>query len=220
MNTLLLALLLTAEVDAGAEAPAPLSANILTLQQALTLCDEHQPLLAQAAANTKAAGARVDEALGAWLPQVNGAASLIYNQTLANAGNGGGSIVGGGSSAGGISSVISNGSSAHTTFGVTANQLIYDFNQTLDRIKAAKAAVAQYEQAENEQLVQSHLAVRSGYYNARALKALLDTRNKLRDLMSKVDRSEELEGLLEQVLKNDGELKSLSGQLGLDKQGA
>jgi type VI secretion system protein ImpB len=54
-----------------------------------------------------------------------------------------------------------------------------------------------------------------------ALKALLETRNKLRDLMSKVDRSEELETLLEQVLKNEGELKSLSGQLGLDpKQGA
>jgi type VI secretion system protein ImpB len=48
-----------------------------------------------------------------------------------------------------------------------------------------------------------------------ALKALLETRNKLRDLMSKVDRSEELENLLEQVLKNEGELKSLSGQLGI-----
>ena len=51
-----------------------------------------------------------------------------------------------------------------------------------------------------------------------ALKALLDTRNKLRDLMSKVDRSEQLENLLEQILKDEGELKSLSGQLGLDKQ--
>ena len=51
-----------------------------------------------------------------------------------------------------------------------------------------------------------------------ALKALLETRNKLRDLMSKVDRSEELEGLLEQVLKNEAELKSLSSQLGLGKQ--
>jgi type VI secretion system protein ImpB len=51
-----------------------------------------------------------------------------------------------------------------------------------------------------------------------ALKALMETRNKLRDLMSKVDRSEELEGLLEQVLQNEGELKSLSGQLGLDKK--
>lgn len=50
-----------------------------------------------------------------------------------------------------------------------------------------------------------------------ALQALMETRNKLRDLMSKVDRSEELEGLLEQVLQNEGELKSLSNQLGLDK---
>ena len=52
-----------------------------------------------------------------------------------------------------------------------------------------------------------------------ALRALMETRNKLRDLMSKVDRSEELETLLEQVLKNEGELKSLSGQLGLSKEG-
>jgi type VI secretion system protein ImpB len=51
-----------------------------------------------------------------------------------------------------------------------------------------------------------------------ALRALMETRNKLRDLMSKVDRSEELENLLEQVLQNEGELKSLSGQLGLDKK--
>ncbi len=51
-----------------------------------------------------------------------------------------------------------------------------------------------------------------------ALRALLETRSKLRDLMSKADRSEELEGLLEQVLKNEGELKSLQEQLGLDKQ--
>ena len=50
-----------------------------------------------------------------------------------------------------------------------------------------------------------------------ALQALMETRNKLRDLMSKVDRSDELEGLLEQVLQNEGELKSLSSQLGLDK---
>lgn len=51
-----------------------------------------------------------------------------------------------------------------------------------------------------------------------ALKALMETRNKLRDLMSKVDRSEDLENLLEQVLKNENELKNLSGQLGLDKK--
>jgi type VI secretion system protein ImpB len=50
-----------------------------------------------------------------------------------------------------------------------------------------------------------------------ALKALLETRNKLRDLMSKADRSEDLENLLEQVLRNEGELKALSSELGAAK---
>lgn len=51
-----------------------------------------------------------------------------------------------------------------------------------------------------------------------ALKSLLETRNKLRDLMSKADRSDELEGLLEKVLQNETEMKALSSQLGLDKK--
>ena len=51
-----------------------------------------------------------------------------------------------------------------------------------------------------------------------ALKSLLETRNKLRDLLSKADRSDELEGLLEKVLQNETELKALSGQLGLEKK--
>jgi type VI secretion system protein ImpB len=51
-----------------------------------------------------------------------------------------------------------------------------------------------------------------------ALKSLLETRNKLRDIMSKADRSDELEGLLEKVLQNEADLKALSGQLGLDKK--
>lgn len=49
------------------------------------------------------------------------------------------------------------------------------------------------------------------------LKALLDTRAKLRDLMSKVDRSEELEGLLDEVLQNQAKLQALSAELGLDQ---
>jgi type VI secretion system protein ImpB len=51
-----------------------------------------------------------------------------------------------------------------------------------------------------------------------ALKALLETRAKLRDLMSKVDRSEELEGLLEEVLQDKAKLDKLSAELGLDKK--
>lgn len=47
-----------------------------------------------------------------------------------------------------------------------------------------------------------------------ALKKLLAIRSQLRDLLSKADRSEELEALLEQVIQDDGQLKQLSEQLG------
>ena len=50
-----------------------------------------------------------------------------------------------------------------------------------------------------------------------ALKALMETRSKLRDLMSKVDNSEKLEELLDEVLQDDAKLKQLSEQLGLNQ---
>lgn len=46
------------------------------------------------------------------------------------------------------------------------------------------------------------------------LKKLLETRDKLRDLLSKADRSEELEDLLENILSNSTALTSLSNELG------
>jgi type VI secretion system protein ImpB len=52
-----------------------------------------------------------------------------------------------------------------------------------------------------------------------SLKALLETRNRLRDLMSKADRSEELEKLLETVLKNPADLNKIAAELGLGKEG-
>lgn len=51
------------------------------------------------------------------------------------------------------------------------------------------------------------------------LRKLLETRNKLRDLMTKVDRSEDLESLLEQVLQNDEDLKRMAGDLGIEATG-
>ncbi|GBQ90572.1 type VI secretion system family protein [Acetobacter nitrogenifigens DSM 23921 = NBRC 105050] len=51
-----------------------------------------------------------------------------------------------------------------------------------------------------------------------ALKALLETRNRLRDLMSKADRSEELELLLERILKDQNELEALSAELSKKKE--
>lgn len=46
-----------------------------------------------------------------------------------------------------------------------------------------------------------------------ALKKLLDARNELRDLLSKADRSEDLEVLLERILSDEGELGKLAAEL-------
>jgi len=50
------------------------------------------------------------------------------------------------------------------------------------------------------------------------LKKLLESRNKLRDILTKADRSEDLESILETVLQNTEELTKLSGDLGIDPE--
>jgi len=54
------------------------------------------------------------------------------------------------------------------------------------------------------------------------LRKMIETRNKLRDLLSNADRSDELDSLLERVLKNQEDLNKLAGDLGEggDKGGA
>ncbi len=51
------------------------------------------------------------------------------------------------------------------------------------------------------------------------LKKLMETRNKLRDLLTKADRSDELESLLEEVLSSTDALARLNGELGSDEEG-
>lgn len=51
------------------------------------------------------------------------------------------------------------------------------------------------------------------------LRELMETRNKLRDLMTKVDRSEDLEELLERVLNNTGDLQKLNAELNVREGG-
>lgn len=51
------------------------------------------------------------------------------------------------------------------------------------------------------------------------LKKLMETRNKLRDLLTKADRSDDLEALLEEVLSSTDALAKLNNELGSDKEG-
>ena len=51
------------------------------------------------------------------------------------------------------------------------------------------------------------------------IKKLLDVRNQLKDLRSKIDVSTDLESTLEQVLKNTENVDKLAGELGINKEG-
>lgn len=51
------------------------------------------------------------------------------------------------------------------------------------------------------------------------LRRLMETRNKLRDLMTKADSSEKLESLLEGILQDEGQLAALRSELGKDDLG-
>jgi type VI secretion system protein ImpB len=51
-----------------------------------------------------------------------------------------------------------------------------------------------------------------------ALKSLVETRNRLNDLLSKADRSEELEQLLEGILKDKNQFQGISDELGLGEE--
>jgi type VI secretion system protein ImpB len=50
--------------------------------------------------------------------------------------------------------------------------------------------------------------------NVEPLRKLLETRDKLRELLTKVDRSEDLEGVLERILQNTDELEKMHNELG------
>jgi type VI secretion system protein ImpB len=52
------------------------------------------------------------------------------------------------------------------------------------------------------------------------LKRLKEVRDKLSDLLSKADRSEDLEEILEKTLKNDEQLKKLGESLGIKPEGS
>jgi type VI secretion system protein ImpB len=51
------------------------------------------------------------------------------------------------------------------------------------------------------------------------LRKILEARNKLRDLLTKVDRSEDLEGLLDRIMQNPDEMKKLQSDLGVKEEG-
>ncbi len=173
-------LLLAAVAAAGAvqpanpAAPSPAppaakpAAHVLTLEDALRIARAHQPQLREARAGVEAAQARADQARAPLLPQVNG--SGAYARETANFVSRPGSLPS-------DVSVRSSETSWETfnayNFGLSVNQLLYDFGLSRARWGAARATAQSQAASERVTLQQVLLSVRTTYFQARAAKGLV-----------------------------------------------
>ena len=157
-RTVFAALIVVAVGRPAAADPVELPAQ-LSLDEALRIGSLHQPQLRQAQALTAAADARVDEARAPLLPQIS--ANLAYTRSTANFVPQPGS---------GTNAALGTSWDTANFFrnGISASQLIWDFNQTWQRRNAARASAdAQADTALATELA-TGLAIRSSFYTARA----------------------------------------------------
>lgn len=153
------------------------AARVVTLEEAVRAAREHQPQLRQAQFGTRAAQSRAAEARAPLLPQVTATAG--YQRTTGNfiarpgsvppnsTGTGGTGTSGGATS---TASKLDTFNSFNASIGVS--QLLWDFNQTLDRYRAASAQASATEQSERATALQIVLNARGAFFDARAQKAL------------------------------------------------
>jgi outer membrane protein len=153
-------------------------ARVLTLAEALHTASVNQPQLRQAEAQTMVARAREDEAAAPLMPQVTGSAT--YQRTTANFIPRPGSLpsaFGSGTVTGGMTA--KSGHATTDTFNyfntsLSLNQLLYDFNQTPTRYRAAKSLADAQLATEHATGLQVEVQVRTAYFTARADKALVE----------------------------------------------
>jgi outer membrane protein len=155
MNAILLAAVLSAS-------------RVLTLDEALETARTHQPALRQAAADVRAAEARVTQARAPLLPQLNASArySLQTTNVVPQLGtNTGGNVP---------TTSVDRPTLANSTNGsLTLSQLIWDFGQTLNRFQAAQLSAEAVGQDQRTRLNGVTYNVRSAFFSALAAKELM-----------------------------------------------
>jgi outer membrane protein len=156
---------------ARAEAPPPAdpvaTASVLTLAEALRAAQAHHPTLELARGTVTTEVGLADQARASLLPQLNGNAS--YTRATSNFVPQPGGTVPNGSQA---------ASSSFTTtplwrVGLSANQLVYDFGESINRWKAAR--VAADAATESVRVTEAQIAynARVAFFTARADKDLV-----------------------------------------------
>jgi outer membrane protein len=143
-------------------------AGTLTLDQALETARRLHPQLRVVHGQTEAASARVKEARAPLLPQVNGVA--FYQRSTTNYVPRPGALP---KQVTVDSSTNSFDTAGYYNFGITANQLIYDFGQSSKRWYAAKVTLQAQKESESNQVLQVAFGVRTAFNNGLAARALV-----------------------------------------------
>jgi outer membrane protein len=150
-----------------------LTARTVTLEEAERAAETNHPEVRQARANTEAGVARVEQARAPALPQVK--AQALYERTTGNREQKPGRTSIPGNPMSGLT-----GGPIHNTFDtynwwdgeITANWIIWDFGQTLNRWRAAEARAASLADSERATRLHAVVVVRAAFFGARAQKAL------------------------------------------------
>lgn len=145
----------------GADSPSNLGLSLADAERAALA---RQPQIVAAHALTNAADARAREARSPLLPQVVGTAEYLRET---------GNFAPRPGVAPTATTTSLTNSFNYWTFGVTANQLIYDFGQTWGKYKAAELTTEAQRASEQALRLQILFVVRRSYYNACAQKALV-----------------------------------------------
>jgi outer membrane protein len=144
--------LLAVALPAAGQGPA--QGPVLTLEDAVRAARQNQPQLRQARAGTEAAAARAEEARAPLLPQLGASAS--YTRSSQNS-----------------RSALAAPAPETLGLGATLSQLVWDFGQTPNRFRAARAGADAQRESEQATGLQVLLGVRAAYFTARAAKDLV-----------------------------------------------
>jgi outer membrane protein len=164
------------QAQANADAPPP-PLRVLTLAQVQESALAQQPQVLVARAQTSAAEAQAYQAKSPLLPQVT--ATAQYTRETGNYVTRPGFVPpsaasGATGAAGGTTGYSLSNSYDVWNFGLNATQLIYDFGQAAQKYRAAAATADAQRLFETTTRVQILLGVRRAYFNARAMKELVN----------------------------------------------
>jgi outer membrane protein len=149
------------------QAAPPRDVRTLTLERSTQKALESQPELRLAHAQTQAAMARAGQAIAPLFPQVHAYGTYLRAKGTSSPR---GVSIGQGNAVCPVTSTF--GTYDCWNFGLSANQLIYDFGTTWERWRSAQAFAKGQEYNELTTRLQIVLAVRIAYFQARSQKSL------------------------------------------------